>query len=611
MGEAMKPIKVLILLILFSSININAKFTPKPLAEKPKYILFDNLEAKNFVDSAYWIYLSDPTYVGEVANYAIRKPFSETTLQQYKLTDFDVAIFLLGDNKLNVKVGNASVLDAIRQMIKANKNVLIIGRNVLWYAFNPSSPDKDPAVQKFLTDTLGIEYLTRMKVSRQDGNQITYWSFNVRGAFGDPVGQSVIKWCNMGFRPNPNEVWWPLAIYLEFDVFKSRDKDNFPPTDHFIRTNNDYPNDTIVGIRSEIGQARICFWSIGFEAFAGDIPRGYQLARAINWLKGNIAPETPAFDVDPLVVEFGEVELGKSTEVDLTITSTGLLDLVIDEIDIWDNPDDVYQIIEGAISKPITLKRGQTHKIKIRFTPKEEKEYRGQLSIKSNVQFSEYRYIDLWGYGGRVAMGPVLKTNYETEINFGKVMKGFSRVDTLELQNIGDQQLVIYEFEIDTTFGDWRQFDIAQTISRPIYIDPGKSVKIRLRFSATSPEERIYQARLKIVHNAKENNQVFINLVGEIIAIGNVEAAEAQGVRLITFENTNKFKIICENSSCFAENTTFELFDTFGRKIVDAINFVASSNDEIIFEVNQPTGVYYLAINTKSNKTVIPILIVN
>ncbi|MFN3306942.1 MAG: hypothetical protein ACK42Z_07125, partial [Candidatus Kapaibacteriota bacterium] len=161
-------------------------------AEQPKYILFDNLERKNFVDSAYWIYLTDPTYMPEIAPYVVREPFNDLTLQKYNLTDFDVAIFLLGDNKLNTKVGNASVLNAIRQMISAGKNCLIIGRNVLYYAFNPQGGDLNPEVQKFLSDTLGIEYLTRVYVSRQSGNEIQYSSFNIKGALGDPVGQSII-----------------------------------------------------------------------------------------------------------------------------------------------------------------------------------------------------------------------------------------------------------------------------------------------------------------------------------------------------------------------------------------------------------------------------------
>ncbi|MGB9771627.1 MAG: choice-of-anchor D domain-containing protein [Candidatus Kapaibacteriota bacterium] len=486
-------------------------------AEQPKYILFDNLERKNFVDSAYWIYLTDPTFMPEIAPYVVREPFNDLTLQKYNLTDFDVAIFLLGDNKLNTKVGNASVLNAIRQMIRAGKNCLIIGRNVLYYAFNPQGGDLNPEVQKFLSDTLGIDYLTRVYVSRQSGNEITYWSFNVRGAFGDPVGQSIIKWCNIGFQAG-SETWYPLAIYLAFDVFKSKDPQKFPPVDHFIRTNNAVPNDTIVGIRTEWGTARLCFWSIGFEAFAGDIPRGYQLARAMNWLKGNIAPDGAAYDIDPNIVDFGEIQPGKSDTIEVTITSTGKLDLKIEEIDFWDNPDSVFEIISGKITKPITLKRGQKYSFAVKFTPKDRIAYRGSISIKTNALNNEYYYLDVWGYGGGVeAKGPILETNFpENKIDFGKVKKPTSKIVELVLKNVGDKTLEISEFQIDTTYKDHERFDFAQVLQTPIYIEPNDSFKVKVRFSAATQEERVYYGRIKVVTNAKSNNNFFIELQGEV-----------------------------------------------------------------------------------------------
>jgi hypothetical protein len=486
-------------------------------AEQPKYILFDNLERKNFVDSAYWIYLTDPTFMPEIAPYVVREPFNDLTLQKYNLTDFDVAIFLLGDNKLNTKVGNASVLNAIRQMIRAGKNCLIIGRNVLYYAFNPQGGDLNPEVQKFLSDTLGIDYLTRVYVSRQSGNEITYWSFNVRGAFGDPVGQSIIKWCNIGFQAG-SETWYPLAIYLAFDVFKSKDPQKFPPVDHFIRTNNAVPNDTIVGIRTEWGTARLCFWSIGFEAFAGDIPRGYQLARAMNWLKGNIAPDGAAYDIDPNIVDFGEIQPGKSDTIEVSITSTGKLDLKIEEIDFWDNPDSVFEIISGKITKPITLKRGQKYSFAVKFTPKDRIAYRGSISIKTNALNNEYYYLDVWGYGGGVeAKGPILETNFpENKIDFGKVKKPTSKIVELVLKNVGDKTLEISEFQIDTTYKDHERFDFAQVLQTPIYIEPNDSFKVKVRFSAATQEERVYYGRIKVVTNAKSNNNFFIELQGEV-----------------------------------------------------------------------------------------------
>lgn len=601
------------LVIPLAIVFINGMFATL-FSEQPKYILFDNLENQRFVDSAYWQYLIDPQYMPDISPYVIRKPFNDLTLQQFNLTDFDVAIFLLGDNRLNTRVGNASVLDAIRKMIAAGKNCLIIGRNVLYYAFNPSGGDLNPEVQKFLYDTLGIEYLTRLKVSKQSGNEITYWSFNIRGAFGDPVGQSIIKWCNIGFNPQPGITWWPLAIYLEFDVFKSRDPEKYPPVDHFIRTNNDYPDDTIVGIRTELGTSRLCFWTIGFEAFAGDIPRAYQLYRAMTWLKGNIAPDGATYDVDPIIVDFGEVEPGKSDTIELKIISTGKLDLRLEEVDFWENPDDVFEIVSGKITNPVVLKRGQTYSVKIKFTPKERTSYRGSLSIKSNDIYQEYRYIEIWGTGkGVQTKGPILETNFpDYTIDFGKVPKPTSKIIELILKNVGDQTLQVSEFAIDTTYKDYNRFDFAQTLQTPIYIEPGDSFKVKVRFSAATEEERIYYARIRVVTNAKENNEFYIELKGEIEGFKSVEGnQDDNNIRFYNNLDAQSIELL------FPEYRPDEpLFVIIINNLSQRVFNKIVLPDEIVnnrFKIDLqslPCGPYYLIVRLNNKQLVYPFLVI-
>lgn len=602
----MKKFDLMALFLLFCLISLHL------FAEQPKYILFDNLERKNFVDSAYWMYLTDPAYMPEIAPYVVREPFNDLTLQKYKLTDFDVAIFLLGDNKLNTKVGNASVLNAVRQMISAGKNCLIIGRNVLYYAFNPQGGDLNPEVQKFLSDTLGIEYLTRVYVSRQSGNQIEYWSFNIKGAFGDPVGQSIIKWCNMGFNTG-QEVWWPLAIYFAFDVFKSKDSQKFPPVDHFIRRNNDYPNDTIVGIRTEWGTARLCFWSIGFEAFAGDIPRGYQLARAIRWLKGNIAPDGAAYDIDPNIVDFGEIQPGTSDTIQVTITSTGKLDLQIDEIDFWENPDDVFQIVSGKLTKPVKLKRGETYSFTVKFTPKDRITYKGSISIKTNALFNEYYYLDVWGYGGGVeAKGPILETNFpENKIDFGKVKKPTSKIIELVLKNIGDKTLEISEFQIDTTYKDYQRFDFAQVLQVPIYIEPNDSFKIKVRFSAATQEERIYYARIRVQTNSKTNNTFFIELQGEVEGLVSVENPDDDIIDIIN-DATWKTILFKLKSNSTSPPSRINVVNKLGQIVYSKeIDYEYLQNNEIRLPYYSfPTGFYLVQIQIGKHLITKPVVLV-
>lgn len=627
--EETKMKKLFFFILIISIFCFPKLFSENPtklLESPPKYILFDNFDVNaqdviKYVERtkeplseyAYWVYLSDPNYMPDIASFAIKKPFNDATLAQYNITDFDVAIFPMGDNKLNTRVGNANVLKVIKDMIAAGKNVLITGRKILWYAFDPASPDQNPEVQDFLINTLGIDYLGRVYVSKIEGSQVSWWSFNVRGAMNDPVGQSIIKWCNIGFRPNPNEVWWPLVDYLFFDAFKTRDKDKYPPVDHFIRNNNAIRNDTLVGIRTEIGQARICFWSMGFEAFAGDVPRAMQLARAMYWLKGNIAPDGAAYDVDPLVLEFGEIKPDSSTEIDLTLESTGKLDLVIEEIELWDNPDNVYEIVSGKITSPKTLKKGETHTVRIRFSPKDKISYHGQLSIKTNALYMDYRYIDLWGYGGGIeAKGPIISTNFGQKIDFGKVKKGQSKIDTLIIKNIGDQELVISEFNIDTTYLDFQRFDFAQTLSRPIYIQAGDSVQIKVRFSAATLEERVYKGRIHIVSNSKVNNDFYIELEGEIEPIGEVAEPINPDFDFTILPNISDGNFRIQLKGNFNINQIeIGLYNTIGKKIASLWNGAITGNrSEMNFTLNLPASVYFVAVRTGTKFLMKPLVLI-
>ncbi|MGB9913662.1 MAG: DUF1573 domain-containing protein, partial [Candidatus Kapaibacteriota bacterium] len=154
----------------------------------------------------------------------------------------------------------------------------------------------------------------------------------------------------------------------------------------------------------------------------------------------------------------------------------------------------------------------------VKFTPKDRIAYRGSISIKTNALNNEYYYLDVWGYGGGVeAKGPILETNFpENKIDFGKVKKPTSKIVELVLKNVGDKTLEISEFQIDTTYKDHERFDFAQVLQTPIYIEPNDSFKVKVRFSAATQEERVYYGRIKVVTNAKSNNNFFIELQGEV-----------------------------------------------------------------------------------------------
>lgn len=575
-----------------------------------KYILFNNFDTQ-FANDAYAKYFTDEAYTDTYAKFARVAPFSASTFSQYKITDYDLAIFPLGDLPLNASVGGLNILQKIREMIAAEKNVMITGRKYLWYAFDPSSSDKNSEVQRFLTDTLGIRYITNLPFHRIQGNTITWWSFWIRGDLECQIGKNIVKWCNIGFNTG-TEVWWPLANYMSVNVFQTLNKEKFSPVDHVIRTNNAYATDTLVGIKAEWGKSRIAAWSMGFEGFAGDIPRGTLLYRAMVWLLGNIPPDGPVLSIEPLRIDFGHVPVDSTRDIDLELRSIGTENLIIKETSWWEE-DKAFSIVAGEvkINKPVTLKKGQSHKLTVRFAPKVDKQtYNAQLSIYTN-SLPDYRYIDVVGTAGKGNQGPIIATNHGTKMDFGKLkMPELKKDDSLFIRNDGDMELNINYLKIEENDDD--AFNFHQVVKVPISIKPKDSVLIIVRFSYRQ-QERIYKGLIKISSDAINAKDFFIELEGEIVPSLSVRdnIFKSKDKLLELSISPNPFnKSLVLNYSAFenlSENVGIVVYDLLGNEHYRTQKLITGEGS-LNINLNSNRGIYFLVANYKDERILIPLI---
>lgn len=576
-----------------------------------KYILFNNFDTE-FANEAYGKYFVDEAYTDTYAKFAKVASFSSSTFSQYKITDYDLAVFPLGDLPLNASVGGLNILQKIREMIAAGKNVMITGRKFLWYAFDPSSSDKNAEVQKFLTDTLGIRYIGVLPFHQQQGNTLMWWSFWIRGDLECEIGKNIVKWCNIGFNAG-NEVWWPLANYLSVNVFETRDRQIFHPVDHVIRKNNAYATDTLVGIKAELGKSRIAAWSMGFEGFAGDIPRGSLLYRAMVWLLGNIPPDGPVLSIEPLRLDFGYVPVDSTRDIELELKSIGTENLIIKETSWWEE-DDAFQIVSGEVktNKPVTLKKGQSHKVIIRFSPKVDKQtYNAQLSVFTNA-IPDYRYIDVVGTAGKGNQGPIIATNYGNKVDFGKIKQSDLKKDVdLYIRNDGDMELNINYLKIEENDDD--AFNFHQVVTVPISIKPKDSVKIVVRFSYR-PEERIYKGLIKISSDAFNTKDFFVELEGEVIPSlsANDNIYSSYDNLLNIWVSPNPFsKSLQVNYSAIdnlTENVEFIIFDLLGNECFRTNKTLFSGDGYFTINSHFIQGIYFLHAIYKGERIVLPLI---
>lgn len=82
-------------------------------------------------------------------------------------------------------------------------------------------------------------------------------------------------------------------------------------------------------------------------------------------------------------IRYNNVLLGKAPIADVDITNDGVADLVVSSIAITDDAEGVFTITAG--SDPLTLASNESHTITVKFTPKAEKTYTGNVTIVSNA----------------------------------------------------------------------------------------------------------------------------------------------------------------------------------------------------------------------------------
>ncbi len=589
--------------------------TDQTHSDQYKYVIFNNFDA-DFYETAYYKYMKENP---EYAQYSVALPFNDNTFSQYDITDFDLAIFVMGDAPLNAQMGTSVVYDKINEMLDGGKNVLLTGRKILWWALDDdpnAQMGKNPEVIELLENKLGIEYIKDLKVHKKEGNTITWWGYIIRGNFDDPIGRSIHKYCNMDFDTG-HEIWEPLAHYFSVNVFKSKDKEKFPQVDHFIRENNDERNDTIVGIRTEIDKARIALWSMGFEAFAGDIPRETLLQRAMMWLLGNIAPDGPQILVEPYSTNFGSVPVGQTSEKMFTINSIGKEPLEITDISFFINDDDSFEVTEGAPEdgETITVQPGEYHEIKITFSPLSEKRFEGLLTIVSNALNGQYKDVNIEGVGGQSEQGPQIETNADEngEIDFGSIKTANSKDIDFIIMNTGDAQLRVDDIEIIDDEDE--VFLFPQTLATPFFVAAGESHSIKVRFVGLQ-EEKEYTATIQINSDAHNGSTYYVYLKGKVDNSTDVEDITDQigeiAMEIVPNPASESIVLKCRNAGTNLTYANIFIVDIAGRKVLDAGTkpIITGLQSESISIDHLPSGHYLVILEFDDNHATFPLIII-
>lgn len=158
----------------------------------------------------------------------------------------------------------------------------------------------------------------------------------------------------------------------------------------------------IVGVRYEAAnKARVVLLTFDMGAFNNDAISKQITEKSINWLAEGmiVKPKAPVIaGINDL--DFGDVELKKSKDMNVTIRNEGDADLVITAIEAIINTD--FKVKKVAL--PMTIAPGDSSVITITFTPTAKGEaLTGVLKITSNDPVNNSINADLVGTGKEAA----------------------------------------------------------------------------------------------------------------------------------------------------------------------------------------------------------------
>ncbi|MBI4462404.1 MAG: choice-of-anchor D domain-containing protein, partial [Acidobacteria bacterium] len=152
-----------------------------------------------------------------------------------------------------------------------------------------------------------------------------------------------------------------------------------------------------------------------------------------------ISAGVPAISASPTSINFGDVAVGSSSTVSVTISNVGSADLFITNIDFTSPSPAMIGFFYTSSSRTFTLTPGQNVTVNVAFQPPSVGPASDQLQIDSNAPSSP-TFVPLSGNG--VAAVPQISVS-PTSLDFGDVVVGSSSLLGFTISNVGTADLVL------------------------------------------------------------------------------------------------------------------------------------------------------------------------
>ena len=201
--------------------------------------------------------------------------------------------------------------------------------------------------------------------------------------------------------------------------------------------------------------------------------------------------------------DFGEVNIGESSDWAFTVSNDGENDLVVLSM------EPVGGFISVDFDEEVTIEPEATFEFTLTFAPDAEGQLEGALRILSNDPDDDVVTILVTGIGILV-LPPTIVLSTD-EMQFGNVIVGAERSGAMTISNSGDELLVINAIAIeDEAF--------SSDFENQIEIVSGESAEVIFTFSPQESGDLVVDAVFQ--SNDPENGEVNLRLIGTGFALG-------------------------------------------------------------------------------------------
>ncbi|MBI3951626.1 MAG: choice-of-anchor D domain-containing protein, partial [Acidobacteria bacterium] len=237
-------------------------------------------------------------------------------------------------------------------------------------------------------------------------------------------------------------------------------------------------------------------------------------------LVGNgVPPPAPDIDVTPTSLDFGNVTLGQSSNLTLTVRNLGNATLTVNSITSSNS-----QFFVASPALPFTVTAGASVTVTVSFKPFATDAQTGTLSINSNDPDESTVNVSLTGRGVQPPAPDIDVT--PTSLDFGSVTVGQSKDLALTVRNLGNATLTINAITSSNS-----QFSVIAP-STPFTVTAGGSIAFTVRFTPTTAGAQT--STLSIASNDPDESTVNVAMTGTGAGGGALTVSQTPGAAAFT-----------------------------------------------------------------------------